>query len=207
MEALIVVLLFMLNIGISFWNAYACGSYWTESKIVGGWTRVITWCGLAMAACGFTWAYLMIFALIGVGTKVLTPAWGETMLKLGYLLLILPILGSGLGIWIHSLVNAFRRRSFGSIAVAGWNTSAQLYNTWQAARTVPGFVEDVIEAFTSKKGRSSSKDAGGILVLIFVILALAAGTITTIVIARWADQKVEVEVKGMPDRMRNRAMR
>src|SRR3989344_6225414 len=201
MEVLIVALLFILNVGISFWNAYSCGSYWTESKIAGGWTRVITWCGLIMAACGFTWTYMMIFAVLGVGAKVLTPEWGEVMLKIGYLILIFPILGSGLGIWIHSLVYAFRRRSFGSVAVAGWNTSAQLYNTWQAARTVPGFVDDVIGAFTPKKGRG--KDAGGILVLIIVVLALSAGTITTIAIARWADRKVQVEV-AEPER---RAMR
>ena len=56
----------VLNFGISFWNAYSCGSYLTESKIIGGWFRFVVWCGLVMAACGFTWVILTILTMVAV---------------------------------------------------------------------------------------------------------------------------------------------
>lgn len=192
------VLFLFLNAGISAWNAYSSGAYWTESKIIGGWTRFIVWCGVVMSAAGFTWVYLTLLVFAGVALGKLTPYWGEVALKLGYLIIILPVLGSGLGIWAHSVVRAYRKRSFGNIAIAGWNTGAQFYNTYQAARSVPIVVQDLMEAFFPKKGRSSKDSAAALLVVLLVILALCAGTLTTYFIASWADKKVVEEVGGRP---------
>lgn len=194
MNELVLLGLLLLNFGISAWNAYASGSYLTESKIIGGWSRVIVWCGLIMSACGFTWVYLTILTMVAVAGQWLTPEWGTVMFKLGYLIIILPILGSGFGIWVHSVIQAYRKRSFGSVAVAGWNTFAQAHNTWQAAKHAPGFLSDVLEAF-SGKNRKSSKDSGmALLVILLVILAVAGGAITTGLIARWADRRVAIDV-------------
>ncbi len=195
MNPLMLLLFLVLNFGISYWNAYASGAYLTESKIIGGFTRVTVWCGLIMSACGFTWVYLTLLTMIAVGTGRLTPEWGEVMFKLGYLIIILPILGSGLGIWSHSVVTAYRSRKFGDIAVAGWNTYAQFRNTWEAASHAPSFLSDVLEAF-SGKNRKSSKDSGAaILVILLVILAVCGGALTTGAIARWADRKVAINVR------------
>lgn len=194
MNGLVLLLFIVLNFGISFWNAYASGAYLTESKIIGGWTRVITWCGLIMSACGFTWVYLTILTMIAVAGHWLTPEWGEVMFKLGYLIIILPVIGSGFGIWASSIANAYRRRSFGSIGIAGWNTYAQYRNTWEAASHAPGFLKDVLNAFSSKKSRNSKDSAAGILVILLVILAVAGGAITTGAIARWADRRVAIDV-------------
>lgn len=194
MNELVLLFFLVLNFGISFWNAYACGVYLTESKIVGGWTRFIVLCGLVMSVCGFTWVYLTILTMVAVAAEFLTMEWGLVMFKLGYLIIILPILGSGLGIWAHSLAEAYRRRSFGSVAVAGWNTYAQFHNTWQAARHAPGFLEDVLKAFAPKGGRSSKDSAMALLVIIFVILAVAGGFITAMSIARWADRRVALDI-------------
>lgn len=193
MNELVLLLFLVLNFGISFWNAYASGAYLTESKIIGGWTRFVVWCGLIMSACGFTWVYLTILTMVAVAGQWLTQEWGLVMFKLGYLIVILPILGSGFGIWAHSLVVAYRRRSFGSVAVAGWNTYAQFHNTWQAASHAPGFLKDVIDAFTKPK-RSSKDSAMALLVILLVILAVAGGFLTTMSIARWADRRVALDV-------------
>ncbi len=194
MNPLLLLLLLVLNFGISFWNAYASGSFLTESKIVGGWPRFIVWCGLIMSGCGFTWVYLTILTMVAVGTETLTPEWGNVMFKLGYLIIILPILGSGLGIWLHSVMEAFRQRSFGSVAVAGWNTFAQVNNTWQAARHAPSAFKEVVGAFGSKRGKSSKDGAAALLVILLVILAVCGGAMTTAAIARWADRKVALNV-------------
>lgn len=117
------------------------------------------------------------------------------MFGLGYLIILLPILGSGFGIWAHSVVNAYRRRSFGSVAVAGWNTYAQFNNTWQAARHAPGIIEQVLGSFGKSK-RSSKDGAAAMLVILLVILAVCGGAMTTAAIARWADRRVALDVTG-----------
>jgi hypothetical protein len=194
---LVLLGLLVLNAAISTWNAYACGRYWTESKIIGGWSRVMTWCGVVMAACGFTWVFLTIFAMVGVSTGHLSVEQADLMFKLGYLIIILPILGSGLAIWVDSVAQAVRERSFGSIARAGWNTYAQVHNTWQAASQAPGIFQEVMDAFFSNKGSRRSNDnkgAAGILVVLLVVVALSAGILTTVAIVRWADRRVALQV-------------
>ena len=194
MNALVLLFFLVLNFGISFWNAYAAGAYFTESKIIGGWTRFITWCALVMSACGFTWVYLTLLTMGAVAGHWLTPEDGELMFKLGYLIIILPVLGSGFGLWINSLVNAYRQRTFGNFAVAGWNTYAQFRNTWEAASNAPNFLRDVIDGLSSKNRKSSKDGAAAILLILLVILAVAGGAITTGLIARWADRRVALEV-------------
>lgn len=206
MNELMLLGLLILNFAISFWNAYASGAYLTESKMIGGWTRFMVWCGLVMSACGFTWVYLCILTMIAVAGQWLTPEWGEVMFKLGYLIIIGPVLGSGLAIWANSLITAYRERTFGSVAVAGWNTFAQAHNTWQAASHAPGFAKDVWEAF-SPKGKSRDS-ASALLVILLVILAVAGGALTTGAIARWADRRVALDVvepSVAPSRRRVRA--
>ncbi len=193
MNPLVLLFFLVLNFGISWWNARSSGAYLTESKLIGGWTRFIVWCGLVMSACGFTWVYLTLLTMIAVGTGYLTPYWGEIMFQLGYLIIILPILGSGLGIWAHSIAVAYRERSFGSVGVAGWNTFAQAHNTWQAAKHAPSAFESVFKAFSGKN--SKSKDgAAAILVIVLVILAVAGGAMTTAAIARRADREVALDM-------------
>lgn len=197
MNELALLFMLMLNFGISFWNAYSSGAYLTESKVIGGWTRFMVWCGLIMSACGFTWVYVTLMAMVAIASGKLTPEWGEVALKLGYLMIILPVLGSGLGIWIHSLAVAARERTLGSAAVAGWNTYAQVRNTWEAASHAPNFLRDVMEAFSGKGKRKSGKnDGSAILVILIVIIAIFGGAITTGLIARWADRRVALDVVG-----------
>lgn len=184
----------ILNFGISYWNAYAAGRFWTETKIIGGWQRFITWCAIIMSACGFTWVYLTLITLFAVSSHKLTPEQGMAMFNLGYLVIILPVLGSGMGIWMHSLVQAYRERNFGNIAVAGWNTYAQFHNTWQAASHAPNAIKSVMDAF-SPKGKDKDGAAAAFMILM-VILALFGGMITTALIVRWADRKVAIDVVG-----------
>ena len=39
------VLVWIMNFGISIWNAYAVGKVWVESKHAGGWHRFMAWIG------------------------------------------------------------------------------------------------------------------------------------------------------------------
>ena len=61
------ILIWLLNFGISFWNAYAVGLAWVETKHSGGWPRVTAWAGAVMSACGFSWCYLFILVYVARG--------------------------------------------------------------------------------------------------------------------------------------------
>lgn len=191
MNIFLLAVLLLLNTGISFWNAYACGAYLTESKIIGGWTRFMVWCGLVMSACGFTWVYLAIVTLGSEPFGILTAKQAKIMFEMGNLVIILPVLGSGMAIWIDSVIQAYRTRSFGDIAVAGWNTFAQVHNTWEAASSAPSAFKAVTEFFS---GDSDSDSVIGAALILVVVIVIAGGILTTAAIARWADRRIAIDV-------------
>lgn len=193
MNYALLFLLMVVNTGISIWNAYAVGAYLTETKVIGGWPRLIVWCGLVMSACGFSWVYLVIATLIAVSGGWLTLQQGKILFDLGYIALIIPILGSGLGIWVHSVMVAVRRRKFGDVAVAAWNTFAQAHNTWEAASYAPSAFKEVVE-FMKSDDADEAKGKAIALVIGLCILVLFLGALTTALIARWADRRVAIDV-------------
>src|SRR6516164_6744910 len=132
MGAALVVLVWVLNLGISIWNAYAVGRAWVETKHAGGWPRFMAWMGAIMSACGFTWCYLLLLALIAYWIEWLTLYQVEALIQLGYILIIPGILFSGLLITIDSWAQAYRRRTLGAFGTAAYNTYAQIHNTYAA---------------------------------------------------------------------------
>ena len=174
--------LMLLNFGISWFNAWSVGKAWVETKEIGGWSRILAWCGAVMSACGFTWVYLILLALGAYALGWLTEEYVEAMLSLGYLVIILPMIGSGLGITIDSWARLARRKDWTSGGVAGWNTFAQGYNTYQAVSAIPDALDSVLKAFTGKK--SGKNGAMAALVIILVILAVTGGAMTTAAIIR-----------------------
>jgi len=187
----------LLNSGISLLNANACGAYLTESHAMGGWARLSVWSGLVMSTCGSTWVYLVIFNMVAVTMKYITPAQGKILFNLGYFMILVPVLGLGFSILTMSLVRAYRIRKFGNVAVTGWSTGDKFHNTYSAARHAPDTLRKVID-FLSGGGKSnstsSSKNNRGVVILLLVIPSLASGLIITAVIARWADKRVDLQV-------------
>lgn len=183
------ILLVVMNFAISWFNAWAVGKSWPESKHEGGWAHFMNWMGAVMSACGFTWCYLVIMVTVGSHWDVTDKETGlvhpflqletaELVFKLGYTIIILPILGSGLAITVQSWSIFWRRRTLGNGAVAGYNTIAQISNTYDAIRFLPGFVGDLLDAFS--KGKSDSKDGKTLMLVVFlVVVALIGGILTT----------------------------
>jgi len=168
-------LLIILNIAISLWNAYATGKAWVEAKYAGGWPRFMTWMGAVMAASGLSWCILILLILGAVGLGKLTPYWGEVGLDLGYILIIPGILFSGLMITVDSWARAFRTRKVLDFGIAGYNSFAQVYNTYHAIQGIGPAFGKVFEAFTGGK----DKKDGSTIVLILVVFALGAGILIT----------------------------
>jgi hypothetical protein len=191
-----------LNFGISWWNAHVVGKSWAASKYYGGWPRFVTWCGAVMAASGFTWCFTVVLAMIAGSGGWLEIQYVRGVMELGYTIVIIPILGSGLGVWIHSLTEAWRRKDFPSMAVAGWNTFAQIHNTYEAVKTLPKVLSNLGELFSSGGGGDKDKAKALMMVVALVVLALAGGILLTVYIVRSAAKE---EASNVFAEMRARA--
>lgn len=188
-----IFLVWILNFVISWVNAWGCGKSWNETKANGGMPHFMNWMGAIMSASGFTWCYMVIAAFAGtviqVGTKtdhphsILTPQELEAFCNLGYLAVLLPILGSGLAITLHSWGVFWRRRNFGDGAVAGYNTFAQVYNFYEAFRYVPKATSNVGRFFFGDDDSDAGDRAKG-LVLLLVVASAVGGILTTWAIVR-----------------------
>jgi len=187
-----VMLLWVLNFGISILNAWGCGHTWNESKAEGGFVHFLNWCGATMSACGFTWCYTIVLAFIGSmipieqddgTTAMLLDAQAlQATLELGYVVIILPVLGSGLVITLETWAHFWRRRTFGSGALAGYNTFAQIHNIYSAAQTLPGVFDHLGDFFGGDSG--GKKDFRLIIVVVIVAVAVLGGILTTWMIIR-----------------------
>jgi hypothetical protein len=84
----------------------------------------------------------------------------------------------------------WRKRTFGSGALAGYNTFADIYNIYEAAHYVPTAWDTVRDLFFPKKSSrssSSSSSDDGVMARLAFILAIAAvlgGILTTAAIVR-----------------------
>lgn len=188
MDYLILALVWFLNLGISLWNAYACGKAWVEAKYHGGWPRFMTWMGAIMAASGLSWCILIVLVLVANACAWITPQQADIAFKLGYILIIPGVLFSGLMITVDSWAVAFRTRSIGSFGIAGYNTFAQIYNTYHVIRDFGAAFKDVANFFGDKS--SSDKDSSGGKAIVVVILIVAAAILGGILITALIIRKV-----------------
>lgn len=175
------LLLVLLNFGISWFNAWSVGRSWAETKAAGGLARFMAWMGAIMSASGFTWVYLVILTLINNAIPwkyQLPPQYAEGMFRLGYLIIILPVIGSGLAITVQSWMYFWRNRNWKSGAVAGWNTFADIYNIYTAARAIPESLSFLGNLFDSDDD-DDAKSFFGKLMIALAILAVIGGIVTT----------------------------
>lgn len=184
-----IALIWLLNFVISWVNAWGCGKSWNESRHSTGFPHFVNWCAAIMSAAGLTWCYTILLAFIGTQINTsgahphpyLSEASANAMMSLGYLVVIFPILGSGLVITLAMWREAYRTRSFGAGAIAGYDTFVQIYNIAHALHDVPS----AFGTFTDFLSSDSESDDGGVLgklVIALVAIAAAGGILTTYLI-------------------------
>lgn len=75
-------MIFILNLALSVWNAFAAGKAWEASKDYGGLPRLTALCTASLSVFGFTWSYLtigfdlfclMILYTLPIGYQVIEP--------------------------------------------------------------------------------------------------------------------------------------
>lgn len=135
----------------------------------------MVWAAAVMGTCGFAWCNLLIVGFLFSDHVGLLPAKYilhdkqlELLWNMGYVLIIFPILGSGLAIWADSIKQAYKNRDGLSIGVAGYNTFAMAHNTYEAAKFLPTAFEKI--------GKSlEDSDNKGLMLTIYAALAVSFG--------------------------------
>lgn len=169
--------LILLNLGISWLNAWPIGRSWVESRMVGGFVRFMAWMVATMAAVGFTWSYVVIMVMVAAKFQLLPPAYVTGMMSLGYLAIIIPAIGSGLAMTIQSWAVFYKNRTLGNGTIAGWNTFAQIHNMYEAASAIPEALSGVGKMF-SDNDDDDSKGKLALLVVGLVVMAVVGGILT-----------------------------
>ncbi len=171
------VILWLVNLGISIWNAYAVGKAWVESKNAGGFSQLVAWAGAIMSALGFTWCYLTLLSVLGAGLGWWSSDVADGALSLGYIIIVLGVLSSGAVIMLDSWASAYRKHSFANLGVAGYNTFAEAYNAYNAVSGLPAAFHEVV---ASLRGGDHDRSVGPIGVIVgLVLIVLFGGVMTT----------------------------
>lgn len=181
--SLIFGLLIAVNLLISAYNAWAVGSMWAECKEAGGWSKLSAYAGWTMSACGFTWVYALVIGIIASSFGFITEAQLQQVVSLVYLLIIFFVIGSGLVAMINSWVAVYRERSVSNMGAAGWNTFAQVYNTYSAIEAIPQAWSSVKDIFVGGGGDDGDDDT---IVIVIVLVAASLGIISTLAISNMA---------------------
>lgn len=183
-------LLFMVNVVISFFNAYSVGGVWDSARVKGGWARIMAWAAAVMSASGFTWCYMVILGLLGsvIPMDFQDPSQGmllageslQAFYEIGYMIIVFPILGSGLAITVDSWRSLARKdRSVGDFAITGWNTYAQVSNIQNAYENLPGITDHLSDFFKDSDDKKSA------IVIFLVAIALLGGIMSTYAIIQY----------------------
>src|SRR5580698_9562154 len=191
MPSVLFALVWIINFGISIWNAYAVGKVWVDARHEGGWHRFMCWMGAIMSASGFTWCYLSFLVLSAHYFQWIDEKETKAALDLGYILLLPFMLFAGYAITLDSWAQAYRRGGFLNYGTAAWNTYASIHNTFSAWQNLSSAFTGLGKLFgggNRNRGRDDDDNPVGaiIVVILLVALALFGGVITTAVIIRRA---------------------
>jgi hypothetical protein len=178
MDGLIFIGLLLINLGISFWNAKVCGESWVESKAIGGFIRILIWCGAIQSAIGFS--MILIVIILFTGQSYFPPEVMKLAISMWYLTIIFPCLSTGFIIMIYSWVAAFKQRDFASMGTAAWNTFAMAHNTYGAISGIGDAFKSIVEAISDTDGDGKAV----ILALLIAIIALFGGVVITAMIIK-----------------------
>lgn len=199
MAFLFLVLALALNFMISWANANYVGRYWSESKEVGGSFRVYIVVGYIMAIAGFTMVYGYILLLISPFLLQMAKVDQDIILMfeqlasdLIYLFCVATIIPTGFYIWIRSLKNFWKKKTWANGLAAGWNSYAQIHNTVSAARNAPNAIGRVAKVLFGGKGKKKDNAIIVLCAIFVLILAIFGGYFTASAIMKKADREYDM---------------
>lgn len=185
MHGLMTLIVMGVNFGISWWNAKQAGQSWLEAKALGGFVWVVTLCASIQSALGFTTVICYVLASIAKGAGLLSDSAYQAVAALDYLMVVIPLIGTGLIITLASWRIAFREKSLASMGTAAYNTLAMAYDIASAAKNIPSLIDSLKLLGSSGDGEKDDEDSGiGLKVVMIVLAALVLGILLTVWIVR-----------------------
>jgi hypothetical protein len=169
MVGILTVLILVIDFGFSIWNAYASGLNVETLRREGGssWLQAVAYSGLGLAYSGASYVMIIVVGYVAFAFGYISSEVVGDVLGLDFLLFGLLIIGFGLMVTIQSIIMTFKRRNFGSIAVAVWNTFAEI---WDIASYAEGFGE----AVSLVKGTGGDERDETSLILVVIVALLIA---------------------------------
>lgn len=174
-----IIFIWILNLFISIWNAYATGRVWVEANHAGGGYRFMAWMGYLMASLGFSWNIFIVVGMYLVTAGKVTPDQADLFFNLGYVILAPGFLFSGYAIMFQSWANAYREHSVKNMAIAAYNTYANVHNTFNAINDFPKAFGSVLKAFTGGSGKNK---ANGLILFLALVCVLSGFIITALIV-------------------------
>ncbi len=174
---LLLIVILLINIGISFWNARVVGLMWPERKAHGTFIYLVILSAVVQSVLGFSLPILLLELWAATSLHQVSPAFMEATLRGWYLFAILPLLGTGLLITVHSWIAAYRERSFGNMATAAYNTVAQAHNMYSAVSGIGDAFKGLGGFFSSDDDDATAK--GGALMIALIALSVLGGAFIT----------------------------
>ncbi len=173
----------VLILVISTLNALGAGYAWNDTKARGGFPHLVTWSAAVMGAVGFTILLGWFNLLVLLSTHYITPVQAARGDALLFSLVALPVLGAGLVLTLDAWVAWKRRGYLSDLAVATYDTVAQIDNAFLVARHLGPVLHDAGGLFD---GGGSGPDLdvdgeglGWLLVLLAVAAAFIGGGLVT----------------------------
>ena len=162
----ILALILVFDFVVSLWNAYASGVTWGLLRHQPGqrFSKACAIAGLGLAFAGMAYATTIVLAWVALLIGFLAPWDFVYLVSFDFLVFGAMIIGFGLLITVQSVTIAWRQRNFGAIAVAAWNTFAEV---WDIATYLQGFQT---AASVLKGGR---QDRGNVLAVLLVAVSIA----------------------------------
>ncbi len=194
-----IAFLLLLNLVISAVNAYSSGRIWAQAQAKGGFAKILVWSALIMSVCGFMYVYTVPIGWLAAslpatlisdeaepGAYILSLESFQALLDLTYTLIILPVLGSGAIITVHSWKNLSLRRKNGTADAgdyleAGWNTYALVHNSSSAYRVFS-------DGGMSLGGLFDDETDGSVVIVLLLLISLAFSILSTVMLFRMGKQ-------------------
>jgi hypothetical protein len=150
-----------------------------EAEHAGGGYRFMAWMGYLMASLGFSWNILILVGMVLVSAGKITPEQADLFFQIGYVILVPGFLFSGYAIMFQSWANAYRQHSVKNLAVAAYNTYANVHNTFNAINDFPKAFSSVLKAFTGGSGKNK---ANGLILFLALVCVLSGFIITALIV-------------------------
>lgn len=198
MDSLLFVVLFFVNLIITFLNGRAVGLAWVEAMHAGGCAKVMVISGYVMTAAGVTWCLaVIVFPLLVVipplfGFPAMPQSMVEFSASLVMLVLFFEVLTSGLFILVDNWAEVYRSKGSSGMGRAFWNSFAYAHNSASAINSMGEIMGSILHGVSEIFGNDDDDNDGawvGLAILIFLALVCSGFLIAWMIVKHYAGSR------------------